>query len=143
MARDASVIVDTGPLVAFLNRRDRFHGWAAAELARVAPPLQTCEAVLSETCFLLQHRAGNADPLMDLLDRRLLSMRFQLASEQARVRKLMRRYQDQGMSLADACLVRMSELVADCIVLTLDADFRIYRRNGRQVIPVCMPQAIG
>lgn len=136
-------IVDTGPLVAFLNRRDRFHEWAAVELARIAPPLQTCEAVLSEACFLLRHRAGDADPLLRLLDRALIEVRFRLASEHLRVRRLMRRYRDQGMSLADACLVRMSELTADCTVLTLNADFRIYRRNGRQVIPLRMPQALG
>jgi len=133
-------VVDTGPLVAFLNRRDRFHDWAIKELARVEPPLHTCEAVLSEACFLLQRGAGDADPLMDMLDRDLIAVDFRVADEHGRVRKLMRRYQDQGMSLADACLVRMTEIASDCTLLTLDADFRIYRRNGRQVIPVRMPQ---
>ena len=135
-------LVDTGPLVAFLNRRDRFHDWAVKELAQVEPPLRTCEAVLSEACFLLQRGAAESDPLMELLDRGLIAVDFQMAEEHGRVRKLMRHYQDQGMSLADASLVRMTELASDCSLLTLDADFRIYRRNGRQVIPARMPKEI-
>ncbi len=136
------ILIDTGPLVAFLNRRDRFHDWAVGELTRVAPPLHTCEAVVSEACFLLQRGAGSADPLLDLLNRDLVTLEFRLAEEHGRVRKLMSRYRDQGMSLADACLVRMSELFTNCAVLTLDSDFRVYRRNGRQVIPVQMPREI-
>lgn len=52
----------------------------------------------------------------------------------------MRRYADVPMSLADACLVRMSELSDDASVLTLDSDFRIYRRLGRQAIPLLTPR---
>jgi predicted nucleic acid-binding protein len=138
----SSVLIDTGPLVAFLNRRDRFHDWTVKEMAQVEPPLFTCEAVVSEACFLLQRGAGNADPLLDLLDRGLIALEFRLAEERSNVRTLMNRYRDQGMSLADACLVRMSELVTNCTLLTLDSDFRIYRRSGRQVIPVRMPREL-
>jgi predicted nucleic acid-binding protein len=138
----SSVLIDTGPLVAFLNRRDRFHDWTVKEMAQVEPPLFTCEAVVSEACFLLQRGAGNADPLLDLLDRGLIALEFRLAEERSNVRTLMNRYRDQDMSLADACLVRMSELVTDCTLLTLDSDFRIYRRSGRQVIPVRMPREL-
>ena len=51
------VIVDTGPLVAYLNKRDTWHGWAVAQLATIEPPIETCAAVISEATFLLR-----ADP---------------------------------------------------------------------------------
>ena len=136
-------ILDTGPLVAFLNRRDRYHGWAKARMAEMRPPLHTCEAVLSEACFLLRNLSGGTDAIMALVKRRLVTVSFQLESEHARVRRLLRRYDDRPhpMSLADACLVRMAELVDDCTVVTLDADFHIYRRNGRSIIPLTIPRS--
>ncbi len=76
---------------------------------------------------------------MSLVDRGLIGVSLRLADECARVQRLLRRYEDQSMSLADACLVRMSELIPDSAVMTLDADFRVYRRHGRGVIPVIVP----
>ena len=137
----STVLIDTGPLVAFLNRRDRYHKWATAQLGAMRPPLRTCEAVLSEACFLLREYPGGSDAVIALVERGLVSVRFQLESESRSVGKLLKRYADVPMSLADAILVRMTELVADSAVLTLDGDFRIYRRNGREVIPVIMPEA--
>ena len=133
------MLLDTGPLVAFLNRRDRYHRWAEARLAEVQPPLKTCESVLSEACFLLRELGGGPDAVMSLVDRGLIAVSLRLADECARVQRLLRRYEDQSMSLADACLVRMSELIPDSAVMTLDADFRVYRRHGRGVIPVIVP----
>ncbi len=134
-------ILDTGPLVAFLNRRDSFHGWAKARMAEMRPPLHTCEAVLSEACFLLRGLSGGTDAIMALVERRLVTVSFQLESEHARVRRLLKRYDDRAMSLADACLVRMAELVDDCTIVTLDSDFHIYRRNGRSIIPLTIPRS--
>ena len=131
--------MDTGPLVAFLNRRDRFHDWAVAQWAGIATPLQTCEAVISEACFLLRRGGGDARPVLELIDRGLVVPSFGLAGDSGRVAQLMRRYHDQGISLADACLVRMSEASADCVLLTLDGGFRVFRRHGRQTIPLSIP----
>jgi predicted nucleic acid-binding protein len=51
----ANVIVDTGVLVAYLNRREQFYQWAKTELAKIKMPLLTCEAVIVESCFLLNN----------------------------------------------------------------------------------------
>ena len=133
------VLVDTGPLVAFLNRRDRRHAWARTQLAEIQPPLLTCEAVLSEACFLVRNLEGGAVAVMKLVSSGAVTVPFQLDGEIGSVAKLLRKYSDVPMSLADACLVRMAEQVADSSVLTLDTDFRVYRKHGRQVIPTILP----
>lgn len=133
------VLLDTGPLVAFLNRRDRYHTWAAEQLAGVRVPLLTSESVLSETCFLLRNLEGGVDAVFRLLERGLITIAFLLADEAPAVRRLMARYRRVPMSLADACLVRLAEMRSGSTVLTLDADFRIYRKSGRQAIPTLMP----
>jgi len=87
-----------------------------------------------------EQRVALLGAVMSLVDRGLISMSFRFADECARVQRLLRRYQDRPMSLADACLLRMRELIPDSAVMTLDADFRIYRRNGREVVPVIAPE---
>ena len=133
------VIVDTGPIVAFLSRSDRHHAWAVARLSEIAPPLLTCEAVLSEACFLLGKTRAGAGGVLALVQRSLISPSFRLEEEIAPISRLMERYANVPMSLADACLVRMSEQRSGTAVLTLDSDFRTYRRHGRQAIPLIAP----
>lgn len=133
------VIVDTGPLVALLNAGDTYHRWAVQTLSPLEPPLLTCEAVLSEACFVLRRQPGGPSAVLELLARGVLAPTFRLADEAAAVHKLLIRYASVPMSLADACLVRMAALVPDSVVVTLDSDFTVYRRNGRQVVPVVMP----
>lgn len=135
------VIVDTGPIVALLNRRDRYHEWARAVMDTIEPPVITCESVVSEASFLLGGIAGGSDAVLNLLQADVLKIDFRLDYEIEPVRGLMRKFANVPMSLADACLVRMTELDSQRIVLTLDRDFGIYRRNRRQVIPTIMPEA--
>ncbi len=135
----APILLDTGPLVAFLKRHDHYHAWALRELNAIEPPLLTCEAVLSEACFLLRHDRDGPATVVSLLHDGLLKIGFDLQAEITALRRLLRRYGDRRVSLADACLIRMAELHAGGIVLTVDRDFRIYRMNGRQVIPTRMP----
>jgi predicted nucleic acid-binding protein len=135
-------IIDTGPLVALLNRRDRHHAWARVLLDTIEPPIFTCEAVLSEACCLLRGLGGQ-DAALELLARDIVRIDFDLAAEVAPVRALMKRFADVPMSLADACIVRMSEQEPRSVVVTLDGDFRIYRRNRRQIIPTVMPDRGG
>ena len=134
------VVVDTGPLVAFLNRRDGWHGWARERFEELDAPFETCEAVVAESSFLLRNLSGGSDALMALITRRLIVCTFRLDDSADRVADLMRRYENVPMSLADACLVRMSEQQPAAKILTLDADFRVYRKLGRQVIPLISPQ---
>ena len=132
-----SVLVDAGFLIALLSRRDGNHRWAAAQPPLFPPPWRTCEAVLSETFHLLGARGGSR--LAVLLRRRVVVAAFDLGQNLERVLKLMEKYADLPMSLADACLVRMTEALADAVLLTTDTDFRIYRRHSRLVIPCVMP----
>ena len=133
------VFIDTGPIVAFLNGRDRFHPWAREVVATLDPPVFSCEPVLSEACFLVRNLAGGPDAVLELVARGLLDVSFSVSSELHDIRRLMKKFARVPMSLADACLVRMTELERDCTVITLDGDFRIYRRNRRQLVPVVMP----
>ncbi len=136
------VLLDTGPLVALLNRRDRRHDWARARFADLEPPLLTCEAVLVEACHLLREHPGGARAVLDFLHRGAIEARFSLQAEVARVEALLARFADLPMSLADACLVRMAEIYPGSAVLTLDSDFRVYRMHGRRVIPTLLPSAV-
>ncbi len=136
-----AVIVDTGPLVAMLVARDRHHAWSTTVLGEIEPPLLTCEAVLSEACFLVRSLAGGRDAVLGLLARKIVAIGFELAPEFERVRRLMQRYASVPMSLADACLVRMAQVQQGSRILTLDGDFRIYRRNARQALALISPWA--
>lgn len=137
------LVVDTGPLVALLNRRDRHHAWVREVLDTVEPPVFTCEAVVSEAHFLLSRISGGSDAVLELLASHVIDIDFQLANELVAVRALMQRFASVPISLADACLVRMSELDPTSVILTLDSDFRVYRRNRRQMIPAIMPGRSG
>jgi predicted nucleic acid-binding protein len=134
-----SVIVDTGPLVALLNRRERHHAWAAKIMDTIEPPIFTCDPVLSEACFLLQDTDGGPDAVMELVARGIVRSDFHVMAEVESVRALMKKFATVPMSLADACVVRMTELDQKSVVLTLDSDFKVYRRNKRQVVPTLMP----
>ena len=135
----APVIVDTGPLVALLVARDRQHAWSTTVLREIEPPLLTCEAVLSEACFLVRGLAGGHEAVLGLVARKIVTIGFELAPEIERVRRLMQRYASVPMSLADACIVRMAEMHAASRILTLDGDFRVYRRNARQALALISP----
>ena len=132
-----SVLVDAGFVVALLSNRDTHHGWAAAQGPQFAPPWSTCEAALSEAFHLVGVRG--APSLSALLQRGSLLVAFELAKDLEPVLKLMQKYSNVPMSLADGCLVRMTETFANPILLTTDADFRVYRRHSRRVVPCMTP----
>jgi len=133
------IIADTGPLVAYLDRSDQHHAWAKEVMATLTEPLLTCDAVLAEVTFLLQCGGIAAGLPMRMIERGLLVSEFSIASEPALLRALLERYHDVPMSLADACVVRISELHRAVKVWTTDSDFTIYRRNRRSIIPLIMP----
>jgi len=132
-------LLDTGPLVSFLGSGLEYHEWAVEQWKRLRPPLLTCEPVLTEAAFLLKREGRDTDSLFALLDRGVIRIGLTIQEQRADLRTLMRRYRNRPMSLADACLVRLSEIHAAAEVLTLDSDFRIYRRHGNKVIPLRMP----
>jgi uncharacterized protein len=130
------VIVDTGPLVALLNRADTHHVWVVQQLKDIAPPMITCEAVLAEATYLTRAVPGARAALIEMLGEGFLTIGMALADHHSAILKMVQRYTDVPMSLADACLVRLAEIYPQSPVLTLDSDFEVYRKNGRQVIEV-------
>lgn len=131
-----NVLVDASFLVALLSRGDTHHDWAAAAAGRFPPPWRTCDAALAEAFYLLSTPGSRA--LRQLLERRAVAPAFDFGDNLKSVLKLLAKYEDRPASLADACLVRMSEMLATPMLLTTDADFRVYRRHGRQVVPCAM-----
>jgi predicted nucleic acid-binding protein len=122
--------------VALLDRRDPDHQWVVNQMARLRRPLYTCEAVITEASHLLRHLPPAQVAILEMLAEGVLTTPFQLREQSRVILALLQRYANIPMSLADACLVRMSELVSDGVVFTLDSDFRIYRRHRRQKIPL-------
>jgi uncharacterized protein len=136
-----NTIVDTGILVAFLEEKDAWHEWSSNQMLNLAVPYITCEAVISETCFLV-NRFNGREKVMKLLSSNAVRIDFSLQSEIVKIEHLMHKYDDVPMSLADACLVRMSELHQNSKIFTLDSDFRIYRQFGKKEIPLIIPDEI-
>lgn len=132
-------ILDTGPLVGALDRDDQWHEWAAQEFADIRQPALTCDAVISEACFLLRNVPGARQRIFALVERGILRVVPILPDEAPAVRALLARY-DERMDYADACLVRLSELNRKHTVVTTDAgDFRIYRHFGKKAVPLRVP----
>lgn len=129
-------IADTGFIVAFANRRDIHHAWAVRIAQQTEEPFLTCEAVLSEAAFHLEDGAL----VLSLVQEGLLSLAFDARRNVKELGTLARRYSDHHPDLADLCLIRMSELNPRHAVITVDRrDFSIFRRNGREIIPVITP----
>lgn len=133
------ILLDTGPWVALLCKNDRHHAWAKQQFATHTHVFLTCEAVVAETCFLLARAGVDAGRALMLIERGIVQIGLSLNEQSASVRHLYERYGNVPSSLADACLIRMSELHEPCQVLTIDSDFHIYRRHGRRAIPVISP----
>ena len=134
-------IIGAGPIVAILNPNDSQHQWCLEAAGPLAPPLLTCEAVLTESFHRRERRTSDGvASLRTMLDREFLKVSFSLDSELQSVLHLLEKYTDQPMSFADACLVRMSELYPDHRVFTVDSGFRVYRRFGRRVVPLLIPR---
>lgn len=136
-----AVILDAGPLVAYFDPGERHHEWSVRQFDRIEPPLLTCEAALAEAAYLIRNNGGRAKRIFEFLRDGIIEVPFRLAEEAEAIALLMGRYSDLPMDLADACLVRMAEKRNDVRVFTLDSDFKIYRRHGRQVIPLIFPNA--
>jgi len=134
------LLLDTGPLVAWLDGEDQWHDCAVALSRKLQPPFFTCEAVLGEACFLLQHLPKAIDQIGSWIKGGQIQIPFRLQMDSQRVFALMEKYRDLPMSFADASLVAMVEADIGDRVFTLDKHFRIYRHSGRRMLPVLMPE---
>jgi predicted nucleic acid-binding protein len=135
----AAAIVDTGPLVAFLDRSERHHAWVAERVDELEGPLLLCEPVLTEAMYLLARWPNAQDALFGLLENGALLIAFAVDEHVLALRKLYRKYSDTPMSLADACIVRMAELYDRHSVMTLDSDFSVYRKKGNVPLSLISP----
>jgi len=133
--------VDTGPLVAFFDRAERHHRWVTERVDELDAPLLVCEPVLTETVYLLARYPRAQDALLDLLQNGALSIAFRIEEHLVEVRRLLQKYRDTPMALADACVVRMAEIHDRHAVLTLNSDFLVYRKHGRVPLPLIHPSA--
>ncbi|HEY5296411.1 MAG TPA: PIN domain-containing protein [Verrucomicrobiae bacterium] len=131
-------IADTGFLVAFVSSNDEHNDWAKNIAGQLTGPFLTCEAVLAETAFHL----GNCARIFNLLNDRIIAVAFDCNDHLSQLEELAARYADRRPDFADLCLIRMSELFPKHPVITTDReDFRIYRRNKREMIPlICPPE---
>lgn len=137
---ETDTLIDTGPLVAYFDRRDQHHTWSKSQMAWLPAPLHTCEAVLSEAFHLLENVPTGTERLSEFLERGAVEVPFSYTDHTERVHELMRTYADQPMSFADACLVRLlSEVHQPNQIFTTDDDFRVYRKQSNEMIDVLMP----
>ncbi len=134
-------IVDKGPLVAFFDRSEQHHRWAAERFEELDAPLLVCEPVLAEAMYLLARYPKAQGAVLGLIENGALSVAFRLDEHLGALRKLLQKYRDTPMSLADACIVRMSEIHDRHSVLTLDSDFLVHRKHGRAPLPLIHPAA--
>jgi uncharacterized protein len=136
-----AAIVDIGPLVAFFDRAEQHHRWVVERIEELEAPLLVCEAVLAEAMYLLARYAKAQDAMLELVENGALSVSFRIDEHIGALRKLLQKYRDTPMSVADACIVRMSEIYDRHAVLTLDSDFSVYRKHGRGSIALIHPAA--
>jgi uncharacterized protein len=133
-------ILDAGPLIAALNLNDRYHLWARETIARLGPPFHSCPEAMAAAAAM----TGRPAAIVEMIQAGDIILAFDLTAQAASVLALLNKYAGQEMDLADACIVRMAELNRDCRVVTIDrADFAVYRRNGRDLIPIIAPPARG
>ena len=129
-------IADSGLLIGFLDRKDRYHQWAVGIFEREEPPFHTAEPVLAEVAAVI----GTPDDVLRMLELGDLVISLDLEKEAAAMRALAAKYRDRPMDLGDACCVRLAELLSGSVVFTVDrSDFTVYRKHGRQAVPCIFP----
>ena len=126
------ILLDTGVIVALLDRNDRFHKRCAATLEEIRRPLVTCEAVIAESCYLLREIFGAPQAVLANITEGVFLLPFQLSQSATAVRAIMRKYADLPIDFADACLVHLAEQLRTGDILTLDSDFELYRWSRTQ-----------
>jgi predicted nucleic acid-binding protein len=134
------VLLDTGVIVALLDRGDKFHKACADAVAGIDAPLITCEAVIAESCYLLRNIPGASGAILENVVQGIFQVPFQLSREAVGVRAVLRKYEDRAMDLADACLVHLANEFQTGDILTVDGDFRVYRWARNKAFHI-MPEA--
>ncbi len=121
------VLLDTGVIVALLDRSERQHRACASFVQTIVAPLITCEAVIAESCYLLRRLPGAAEAVLQNVAEGVFQIPFQLSPSAASIQRIYRKYLDREVDLADACLIQLATDLRTPDILTLDRDFQIYR----------------
>jgi uncharacterized protein len=121
------ILLDTGVIVALLDRSEAFHKRCGDAIHKLDGPLLTCEAVIAESCYLLRNLTGATEAVIANVEAGIFQLAFQLSRESSAVRQILRKYQDRRIDLADACLIRLADEFGTGDILTLDGDFAVYR----------------
>ena len=121
------VLLDTGVIVALLDRSERFHRACAQTIRQLEAPLITCEAVITESCYLLRNLSGAQEAVIENVAAGIFQVAFQLSQEAAGVKQVLRKYRDRKIDFADACLILLADQFGTADILTLDQDFATYR----------------
>jgi predicted nucleic acid-binding protein len=130
------VLLDTGFIVALLDRSENFHKTCAQAVREVEAPLVTCEAVITESCYLLRNLSGASEAVIENITAGIFQVPFQLSRDTAGVKQILRKYKDRKIDLADACLIRLADQFGTADILTLDRDFAIYRWGKNKLFRV-------
>lgn len=133
-------LLDTGVIVALLDRSEQFHEACSQTIREIEGPLITCEAVIAESCYLLRNLRGAAEAVVDNVAAGVFQIPFQLSSEAASVKQVLRKYQDRKIDFADACLIRLADEFGSADILTLDRDFAVYRWGRNKAFRI-LPRA--
>lgn len=133
------IIADTGVIVAFLSKKDQWREWTHQQMRNLPIPFLTCEAVITEACYLMRKTPNGKQDVLKMVADGVLRINFSLSEEANAVKALIDKYNDVPMDFADSCLVRMCEMMDNSSVFTLDSDFHIYRKNGKQKIDLIIP----
>ncbi|MEX0719718.1 MAG: PIN domain-containing protein [Balneolaceae bacterium] len=137
-----TILIDTGPLYAVFDHRDQWHGWSVQQFGCLNPPFVTCEAVVTETIFLLNKIGIGTEPLFNLMNRNLLQVEpiLNSSSNQRFIQKFISNYKNLPASVADSCLMFLSEHEKDPVIFTLDSDFTIYRMQNGNTVNLIIPK---
>lgn len=133
------VLLDTGVIVALLDRSERWHEASAGVVGDLTQPLVTCEAVIAEACYLMRHVHGAPEAILENVEKRVFQIPFSATRSAGPVRRIFRKYRDQGVDFADACLIRLAEEADTGQILTLDADFRVFRWRRNRAFELLLP----
>jgi predicted nucleic acid-binding protein len=135
------VLLDTGVIVALRDRSEGAHERCVKALSEIEAPLVTCEAVIAESCYLVRRMKGAAEAILQNVERGIFAIPFRLAAAAAAIRRLLKRYADVPIDLADACLIHLATELRTGRVLTLDSDFEVYRWGRNRPFENLVPAA--
>jgi predicted nucleic acid-binding protein len=133
------VLLDTGVVVALLDRSERYHEACSDCVRNLAALLVTCEAVIAESCYLLRHLRGAADAILENLETGAFQIPLSISRSAPQLRRIFRKYRDREVDLADACLVHLADELRCGDILTLDRDFEVYRWGGNRRFRILIP----